>query len=59
MFGFRSERSAKLAREKAYNEQIFIRHNANMKAEKAVPPQSDQPPSRKKAGFGKRTIYPW
>jgi hypothetical protein len=56
MFGFKTaKRSKELAREKAYWDGIGDRHLANLEAERG--PQVSQPllPSRKKAGFGKRT----
>ena len=57
MFGFKSaKRSKELARERAYWDDIGVRHAANMEAERG--PQVSQPsaPSRKKAGFGRRTM---
>ena len=56
MFGFKSgRRSKEIAREKAYWNDIGVRHLANLEAEKG--PHGDQPPlpSKKKPGFGKRT----
>ena len=59
MFGFgTSQRSAKLARGRAAKQEILTRHKAIMDAERQ-PPAIDQPPSRKKVGFGKRARYPW
>jgi hypothetical protein len=56
MFGLKnSRRSRELAREKAYWEDVGVRHLANLEAERN--PQGNQPaPSRKKPGFGKRTM---
>jgi hypothetical protein len=59
MFGFgSSQRSTKLAREKAAKQEILSRHKANLAAERP-PLVGDQPPSRKKIGFGRRVRYPW
>lgn len=57
MFGFKTaKRSKELAREEAYWNGIGHRHLANLQAERG--PRVSQPllPSRKKAGFGKRTV---
>jgi hypothetical protein len=55
MFGFKkSERSKKRALNKAW-EDIHSRHNAALEAERRAQASTPQPPSRKKAGFGKRT----
>jgi hypothetical protein len=57
MFGFQSaRRSDRLAREKREkaNREMLVRHRANLDAERGV--AASDPPSRKKAGFGKRTI---
>jgi hypothetical protein len=55
MFGFKnSERSKKRARDKAW-EDIHSRHNAALEAERRSRATTPQPPSKKKAGFGKRT----
>ena len=59
MFGFKSERSKKVARDKAYWHDIAARHYANLEAERGVPARSlrsPQPSRPKKAGFGRRPI---